>query len=159
MVASMTTPSTYCAVISPRSHSIDALPRRTSFLCTVCVWSGACRDGSITTPCNERPLGLPLGSVFVTKQRVSRLGFEPRTLGLKVRCSARLSYRPVCCVWWWTWSISGRVTAARNQLMIAVCKFGWQATPVRDRLALPPVRAPASGEAVAFRALDFARRP
>ncbi len=25
---------------------------------------------------------------------VSRLGFEPRTLGLKVRCSAKLSYRP-----------------------------------------------------------------
>ena len=25
---------------------------------------------------------------------VSRLGFEPRTLGLKVRCSAELSYRP-----------------------------------------------------------------
>ena len=31
---------------------------------------------------------------FTPGSRVSRLGFEPRTLGLKVRCSAKLSYRP-----------------------------------------------------------------
>ena len=30
----------------------------------------------------------------VPESGVSRLGFEPRTLGLKVRCSAKLSYRP-----------------------------------------------------------------
>ncbi len=27
-------------------------------------------------------------------EKMSRLGFEPRTLGLKVRCSDQLSYRP-----------------------------------------------------------------
>ena len=31
---------------------------------------------------------------FTPERGVSRLGFEPRTLGLKVRCSAKLSYRP-----------------------------------------------------------------
>ena len=31
---------------------------------------------------------------FTHESGVSRLGFEPRTLGLKVRCSAKLSYRP-----------------------------------------------------------------
>ena len=34
------------------------------------------------------------GAYFVPERGVSRLGFEPRTLGLKVRCSAKLSYRP-----------------------------------------------------------------
>ena len=52
------------------------------------------RDHFVTIQQIEYAPDVISGAYFVPESGVSRLGFEPRTLGLKVRCSAKLSYRP-----------------------------------------------------------------